>query len=200
VSRPPVGVLAFQGDVIDHLRVLTTVGADARRVRTVEDLDAVEALVIPGGESTTIIKLAELFGLADPIRCRLEGGMPAYGSCAGMILLAEDLLDAAEGQRTFGGIDVAVRRNAFGRQVDSFETAVDVAGLEAPIHAVFIRAPRVERVGPDVEVLARTVDGPGAGSIVAVRQDRRLATSFHPEITGDTRIHRMFVEIVKGQR
>jgi 5'-phosphate synthase pdxT subunit len=200
VTSPAIGVLALQGDVVDHLQVLASVGAQACRVRTVEDLDTVDALVIPGGESTTIIKLAELFDLADPIRRRLDDGMPAYGSCAGMILLARDLLDAAEGQRTFGGIDVSVRRNAFGRQVDSFETSVDVVGLDEPVHAVFIRAPRVERVGPGVEVLARTVDGPDAGSIVAVRHDRQLATSFHPEMTGDTRIHRMFVEIVKGQR
>jgi pyridoxal 5'-phosphate synthase pdxT subunit len=200
VTRPLIGVLALQGDVAEHRRVLEGLGADACGVRTEEELARVDGLILPGGESTTIVKLADAFGLADPIRHRIHSGMPVYGSCAGMILLADDLADAADGQRTFGGLDATVRRNAFGRQVDSFESQVAFADWGEPVHAVFIRAPRVERTGPLVEVLARTEDGPGAGSIVAVRQGGLLATSFHPEITGDTRIHRMFVEIVKGQR
>jgi 5'-phosphate synthase pdxT subunit len=193
-----IGVLALQGDVREHLRALAACGAQARPVRRPEELDAVDGLVIPGGESTTIGKLVAEFGLADPIRKRLAGGMPAYGSCAGMIMLAADVLDGRPDQLFFGGIGMTVRRNAFGRQVDSFEAPVvieDVAG--GPFHAVFIRAPWVERVEPDVEVLGRVAEGPAEGRIVAVRQGNLLATAFHPELTGDLRVHRLFVEMAR---
>jgi 5'-phosphate synthase pdxT subunit len=190
---PTVGVLALQGDFREHIRLLGSLGVRAVAVRRSGELDAVDALVIPGGESTTIGKLAVAFDLLQPIRKRLAAGMPAYGSCAGLIMLADRLVDAPPDQLTFGGLDVAVRRNAFGRQVDSFEADLDFAGVGPdPVHAVFIRAPWVEEVGADVEVLAQA-----AGKVVAVRQGSLLATSFHPELlTGDTRVHRLFVEIV----
>ena len=216
-----VGVLALQGDVREHLRMLAECGRDAkagagepgvtaRAVRRPEELDEVDALVIPGGESTTMSKLAVEFGLLDPIRKRIADGMPAYGSCAGMIMLAGEVLDGRPDQQSFGGIEMTVRRNAFGRQVDSFEAPVELAGMPGPpYHAVFIRAPWVERVGPDVEVLGR-VDRPGrpeepaapsqvgqAGRIVAVRQRNLLATAFHPELTQDLRVHRFFVEMAR---
>ena len=205
-ARPRIGVLALQGDVREHLRMLEAVGADAVAVRRPSELAAVDALVIPGGESTTITKLADLFDLADPLRARLQGGMPALGTCAGMVLLADRLEGAAEGQRTLGGLDVVVRRNAFGRQVDSFETDLEFAGLDTPLHAVFIRAPEVEKAGADVEVLATLPDDPatgrtgsnGGGRIVAVRQGPVMATSFHPEITADDRVHRYFVDLVRS--
>jgi len=194
-SRPPVGVLALQGDVAEHLRALTAAGAQPAAVRRPEELDRVEGMVIPGGESTTIWKLIEEFGLAEPLRKRIADGMPAFGSCAGMIMLADRLPDPASGQQTLGGIDMTVRRNAFGRQVDSFETDLDVAGLSGPPYrAVFIRAPWVEDVGPGVEILATE---PGTSRIVAVRQGRALATSFHPELTPDWRIHQMFVDMMR---
>ena len=189
-----IGVLALQGDFREHVRVLESLGVRASGVRRSSDLDAVDALVIPGGESTTMGKLAVAFDLLDPLRKRVAAGMPAYGSCAGLILLADRLVDAPPGQVTIGGLDVAVRRNAFGRQVDSFEEDLEFASIgPEPMHAVFIRAPWVEEVGPEVEVLAQV-----AGKVVAVRQGSLLATSFHPELTGDTRVHRLFVEIVKG--
>jgi pyridoxal 5'-phosphate synthase pdxT subunit len=195
---PRIGVLALQGDVREHLRALTDSGAEAVPVRRVEELESVDGLVIPGGESTTIGKLAAAFDLLEPLRKRIDGGMPAYGSCAGMILLADRVLDGVEGQQTLGGLDVTVRRNAFGRQVDSFEETIPVTGIEGePFHAVFIRAPWVESVGPDVEVLGAVEAGPAAGRIVAVRQGGLLATSFHPELAGDARVHALFVEIVK---
>ena len=194
-SRPSVGVLALQGDVAEHLRALTAAGAQPAAVRRPEELDRVEGMVIPGGESTTIWKLIEEFGLAEPLRKRIADGMPAFGSCAGMIMLADRLPDPASGQQTLGGIDMTVRRNAFGRQVDSFETDLDVAGLSGPPYrAVFIRAPWVEDVGPGVEILATE---PGTSRIVAVRQGRALATSFHPELTPDWRIHQMFVDMMR---
>jgi 5'-phosphate synthase pdxT subunit len=195
-----VGVLALQGDVREHLRALTECGANARAVRRPEELDSVDALVIPGGESTTISKLAVEFGLLDPVRKRIDEGMPAYGSCAGMIMLAGEVLDGRADQQSFGGIDMTVRRNAFGRQVDSFEAPVELTGVPGPAyHAVFIRAPWVERVGPDAEVLGR-VDRPNqTGRIVAVRQRNLLATAFHPELTPDLRVHRYFVEMVRQQ-
>jgi len=196
-TTPTIGVLALQGDVREHLATLRAVGAEAVGVRRERELDAVDALVIPGGESTTMDKLLRAFNLYEPVRARLRGGMPAYGSCAGMILLADRLLGAIEGQQTLGGLDITVRRNAFGRQVDSFETDLDIAGIEGPVHAVFIRAPWVEEVGPAAEVLARVEGGPAAGRIVAVRQGPLLVTSFHPEVTGDTRVHRLFVDIVR---
>lgn len=186
-----VGVLALQGDTREHLAALSEAGADAVKVRRVSELDAVDALVIPGGESTAMSKLLREFELLEPLRTRLADGMPAYGSCAGMILLATEIVDAGVPGREalpLGAIDMTVRRNAFGRQVDSFEGDIAFDGLDEPVHAVFIRAPWVERVGPEVEVLARA-----AGHPVAVRQGRMLATSFHPEMTGDRRVHRLFV-------
>jgi pyridoxal 5'-phosphate synthase pdxT subunit len=195
-----IGVLALQGDVREHLRALTDSGAEAVPVRRVAELDAVDGLVIPGGESTTIGKLAAAFDLLDPLRKRIADGMPAYGSCAGMILLADRVLDGVPGQQTLGGLDVTVRRNAFGRQVDSFEETIPVRGVTGgPFHAVFIRAPWVESVGADVEVLGSVEEGPAAGRIVAVRQGGLLATSFHPELAGDARVHALFVKIVKEQ-
>ncbi|MDX6296951.1 MAG: pyridoxal 5-phosphate synthase pdxT subunit [Nocardioidaceae bacterium] len=196
-ADPVVGVLALQGDVREHLRMLAECGVDALAVRRPAELAAVDALVIPGGESTTIVRLAGIFDLVDPIRQRLAAGMPALGTCAGMILLADRLVGGPEGQGTFGGLDVAVRRNAFGRQVESFEADVDFAGFDTALHAVFIRAPWVEEVGDDVEILARVQSGAAAGRIVAVRQGRVMATSFHPEIAGDSRVHRSFVELLE---
>lgn len=187
-----VGVLALQGDVREHLRSLAECGAQARAVKTRDEISSVDALIIPGGESTTISKLARSFGLFDLITSRISQGMPVYGSCAGMILLANEVLDAIEGQESFGGLDVTVRRNAFGRQVDSFEADLPITGLTEPkFRAVFIRAPWVEKVGPNVEILAE-IDG----HPVAVRQGHILATSFHPELTGDNRVHRYFVNVV----
>lgn len=198
---PTIGVLALQGDVREHVAVLRSLGVDAVGVRRRRELDAVDALVLPGGESTTIDKLLRAFELDGPLRERLRDGMPAYGSCAGMILLADRLLGGIEGQRTLGGVDITVRRNAFGRQVDSFETDLVIDGVEdsaaRPVHAVFIRAPWVEEVGPAARVVGRVEDGPAAGRIVAVRQGPLLVTSFHPEVTGDPRVHRLFVQIVR---
>jgi 5'-phosphate synthase pdxT subunit len=194
-----VGVLALQGDVREHVAALGAVGAPARPVRRPEDLETVDGLVIPGGESTTMSWLAVEFGLLDPLRKRIADGLPVYGSCAGMIMLATDLLDGRPDQHTLGGIDMTVRRNAFGRQVDSFEAPVDVDGVDGgPFHAVFIRAPWVERVCPDARVLGRVAAGPAAGRIVAVRQQYVLATAFHPELTGDLRLHRYFVAMVRA--
>ena len=198
MSRPRIGVLALQGDVREHLRSLTETGAEAVPVRRPGELDSVDGLVVPGGESTTIAKLAVAFDLLEPLRKRIADGMPAYGSCAGMILLADRVLDGVEGQETLGGLDVTVRRNAFGRQVDSFEETIPVSGVPGgPFHAVFIRAPWVESVGPDVEVLGTVEEGPGAGRIVAVRQGALLATSFHPELAGDARLHALFGDMVR---
>ncbi len=247
---PAIGVLALQGDVREHVRALGAAGARAVAVRRPAELAAVDALVIPGGESTTMWKLAEAFELLEPLRLRIKEGMPAYGSCAGMIMLADRIEGGIEGQQTIGGIDMSVRRNAFGRQIDSFEADIDFAG-RGPIRAVFIRAPWVESVGEDVQVLGRVPGGQGAqggpggpdvssgdgapagaagiiahqgasrGSgdaagtdvpagrpgavagpaggdrIVAVRQGPLLATSFHPELTGDWRVHSYFVEMVR---
>lgn len=199
-----IGVLALQGDVQEHIQSLSDCGVSALSVKTAQELESVDALVIPGGESTTIAKLARSFGLLDLIKDRIKNGMPTYGSCAGMILLANKLEDAAAGQETFGGIDMTVRRNAFGRQVDSFETDLKFKGVTQPsIRAIFIRAPWVESVGKDVEVLAQLQDESGKFHPVAVRQGKVLATSFHPELTGDNRVHKYFVEeicseLVKG--
>ena len=191
-------MLALQGDVREHLRALADSGAEPVPVRRASELESVDGLVIPGGESTTIAKLAVAFELLEPLRERIADGMPAYGSCAGMILLADRVLDGVEGQQTLGGLDVTVRRNAFGRQVDSFEETIAFTGVPGgPFHAVFIRAPWVESVGPGVEVLGTVEAGPSAGRIVAVRQGGLLATSFHPELAGDARVHALFVEIVK---
>jgi len=196
VSVPRVGVLALQGDTREHLAALRECGAEPMTVRRRGELDAVDALVIPGGESTTMSHLLADIGLLEPLRSRLADGLPAYGSCAGMILLATEILDAGAGGRQalpLGAVDMTVRRNAFGRQVDSFEGDLDFAGLDDPVHAVFIRAPWVERCGAGVQVLARA-----AGHVVAVRQGPVLATAFHPEMTGDRRIHRLFVDMVTG--
>jgi 5'-phosphate synthase pdxT subunit len=194
---PVIGVLALQGDVREHVAALTASGARALPVRRPAELDAVDGLVLPGGESTTISRLLQVFELLEPLRKRLAEGLPAYGSCAGMILLASEVLDTRPDAEHLGAIDMTVRRNAFGRQVDSFETDLEVADVAGgPMRAVFIRAPWVERVGPDVEVLAALDSGPAAGRIVAVRQGGVLATSFHPEVTGDLRMHRLFVETV----
>ncbi|HEV7876397.1 MAG TPA: pyridoxal 5'-phosphate synthase glutaminase subunit PdxT [Nocardioides sp.] len=193
-----VGVLALQGDVREHLAALEAQGARAVAVRRAEELAAVDGLVLPGGESTTIVKLAARFGLLEPLRAAVRNGLPVYGSCAGMILLADRILDAPPGQETVGGLDVTVRRNAFGRQVDSFEAELDLEGLDGgPVRAVFIRAPWVEKAGAGVEVLGRVVGGAADGRIVAVRQGNLVATSFHPELTGDRRVHALFVEIVR---
>jgi 5'-phosphate synthase pdxT subunit len=194
-----VGVLALQGDVREHLHALAEVDALARPVRRPEELDTVDALVLPGGESTTMSKLAVEFGMLEPVRKRIADGMPVYGSCAGMIMLASEVLDGRADQQTFGGLDMTVRRNAFGRQVDSFEAGVSIDGIDGgAFHAVFIRAPWVERVGPGATVLARVTDGPAAGRIVAVRQRQLLATAFHPELTGDLRVHRHFVGMARA--
>ncbi|GAB7052546.1 pyridoxal 5'-phosphate synthase glutaminase subunit PdxT [Catenuloplanes indicus] len=196
---PTIGVLALQGDVREHLAALAECDALARPVRRPAELDSVDALVIPGGESTTIAKLAAEFGLFEPVQKRINDGMPVYGSCAGMIMLAGTVLDGRPDRPPFGGIDMTVRRNAFGRQVDSFEAAVEIAGIDGdPFHAVFIRAPWVEEVGPAAQVLGRVTSGPAAGRIVAVRQGHLLATAFHPELTGDLRVHDAFVEMVRA--
>ena len=193
-----IGVLALQGDVREHLAALAESDVLARPIRRPEELEAVDALVIPGGESTTMSNLAIAFGLLDPVRKRIENGMPVYGSCAGMIMLATSVLDGRPDQESFQGIDMTVRRNAFGRQVDSFEGDVAIDEIEGgDFHAVFIRAPWVEEVGGDVRVLGRVKDGSAAGRIVAVRQGNLLATAFHPELTGDLRVHRYFVEMVR---
>lgn len=185
-----IGVLALQGDVAEHIASLGDCGVIASGVRSKQEIQSIDALVIPGGESTTIAKLAKAFGVFDLIKSRIASGMPTYGSCAGMILIADKILDGGADQEGFGGIDAQVRRNAFGRQVDSFETDLSFAGISgAAFRAVFIRAPWVESVGTQVEVLASFNGHP-----VAIRQGHLLATSFHPELTGDNRIHRFFVD------
>jgi pyridoxal 5'-phosphate synthase pdxT subunit len=191
-----VGVLALQGDVREHLAALASAGAEPVIVRREAELGALDGIVIPGGESTTIGRLLEVFDLLDPLREAVAGGLPTFGSCAGMILLAQQILDGRDDQPLLGGLDITVRRNAFGRQVDSFETEVEVAGVPGgPVHAVFIRAPVVERAGETVQVLAEV-----GGRSVAVRDDRRLATAFHPELSGDARMHAMFVKMVEECR
>jgi 5'-phosphate synthase pdxT subunit len=180
--------------VREHVASLLSLGVEAFGVRRPEELERCDGLVIPGGESTTIAKLARNFDLLEPLRERVRAGMPAFGTCAGMILLAERIVDGTEGQETIGGLDITVRRNAFGRQVDSFEEDLDLGDLEQPVHAVFIRAPWVEQVGDGVEVLATA-----AGHPVAVRQGQLLATSFHPEVGGDARVHGLFVDMVAAR-
>jgi pyridoxal 5'-phosphate synthase pdxT subunit len=207
--RPPhIGVLALQGDTREHIRVLEECGVRASAVRRPGELATVDGLVLPGGESTTMAKLARTFDLLEPLREGVKSGLPVFGTCAGMTLLADRIEDGAPGQETIGGLDVVVRRNAFGRQVDSFEAELDVAHLDERFHAVFIRAPWVESVGDDVEVVARVAVEPrrphtsaaasAAGRIVGVRRGHLLATSFHPEVAGDRRIHDYFVSIVRG--
>lgn len=195
-SAPTVGVFALQGDVREHLAALDRAGVNTLAVKRPEELARCHAMVLPGGESTTMSKLARTFELFDPLADRIRGGMPTFGTCAGMIMLAEKIEDGILGQETFGGLDIVVRRNAFGRQVDSFETELEYAGLDEPVHAVFIRAPWVESIGSGVEVLARIRRGEADGRIVAVRQRNIMATSFHPEMSGDDRVHRSFVEFI----
>jgi 5'-phosphate synthase pdxT subunit len=201
-SSPRVGVLALQGDVREHVRALRAAGADPVPVRRPDELAGLDGLVLPGGESTTIGRLLERFEVLEPLRALVRSGLPVYGSCAGMILLAREVRDGRPEQQTVGGLDVAVRRNAFGSQVESFETDLPLTGVDGgPVHGVFIRAPWVEDTGDDVEVLARVPDGlPAAGRVVAVRQGPVLATSFHPELTGDGRVHALFVEMVQEAR
>lgn len=213
-----VGVLALQGDVREHARALEECGVQAVAVRRPAELAEVSGLIIPGGESTTIDKLSRIFGMRDPLRDRIARGMPVYGSCAGMIMLANDIADPAldlsgTPQQTLGGLDITVRRNAFGRQVDSFETDLHFTGLarageaETPLHAVFIRAPWVERVGAGVGVLASITPPPSPETAkiasgvraVAVRSEHLLATSFHPEVTGERRIHELFIRMIRGE-
>ncbi|MGH3025784.1 MAG: pyridoxal 5'-phosphate synthase glutaminase subunit PdxT [Gaiellaceae bacterium] len=190
-----IGVLALQGDVREHLRALEASGARAVPVRRADELDSVDGLVLPGGESTTMWKLSEAFDLLEPLRKRIGAGLPAFGSCAGMILLADRISDGAQGQQTLGGIDMDVRRNAFGRQVDSFEADLDVAGEAGPMRAVFIRAPWIEEVGPQVEVLAEVEGRP-----VLAREGRFLVAAFHPELTDDTRLHERFLETAREEQ
>ncbi len=193
---PAIGVLALQGDVAEHGEMLAGLGAQPRFVKRADELDAVDGLIIPGGESTTIGKLLRRFNLIEPLRARIDAGFPVYGTCAGMILLADCIEDAAEDQPSLGGMDLTVRRNAFGRQRESFETDLDVPALGTDtLHAVFIRAPLVTRLGSRVEPLATLSDG----RVVAARQDNLLVTSFHPELTDDPRMHRYFVDMVEGQ-
>ncbi|MGH3932418.1 MAG: pyridoxal 5'-phosphate synthase glutaminase subunit PdxT [Pseudonocardiaceae bacterium] len=199
---PLVGVLALQGDVREHRRALAGCGLRSMLVRRVEELAEVDALILPGGESTTMSRLLVAFDLLDPLRARLADGMPAYGACAGMILLSREILDGRPDQRQLAALDTVVRRNAFGRQVNSFEADLDVVGVPGgPVRAVFIRAPWVEQAGSEVEVLARVPDVPSAGRaagrIVAVRQGCVLATAFHPELTGDQRVHQLFCDMVR---
>lgn len=194
-----IGVLALQGDVREHLHALRAAGVHSVSVRRPDELAGIDGLVLPGGESTTIVKLARAFDLLEPLRARISDGLPVFGSCAGMILLADRLVGGPDGQETFGGIDMTVRRNAFGRQVDSFEADLAVDGLPGgPLHAVFIRAPWVEAVGPAATPLATVTAGPAAGKVVVVRQGQLLATSFHPELTGDGRMHAYFCDMVGG--
>lgn len=192
-----IGVLALQGDVREHSRVLARLGARAEPVRRPRELAAIDGLVLPGGESSVVDKLARAFGMQEPIRAAIASGLPVYGTCAGLIMLADRVIDGIDGQETFGGLDITVRRNAFGSQADSFETDLDVAALgKPPVHAVFIRAPLVERVGAGVTVLATLADG----RIVAVERGAILATAFHPEMTGERRFHERFLRIVDAAR
>ena len=194
-STPIVGVLALQGDFREHIAVLKSLGADARPVRRPQELAQVGGLVIPGGESSVMDKLSRIFGLAEPLKSAIRGGLPAYGTCAGLIMLADRVLDAITGQQSLGGFDISVRRNAFGSQLDSFETDLDIPAIgEPPMHAVFIRAPVVEQVGEGVVALATLSDG----RVVAVEQGNLLGTSFHPEMTGDTRFHEYFLDRVRA--
>ncbi|WP_375003321.1 pyridoxal 5'-phosphate synthase glutaminase subunit PdxT [Aeromicrobium sp. CTD01-1L150] len=203
MTSPNIGVLALQGDVREHVQAIERLGVRAFGVRRSEEVDRCDGLIVPGGESTTMIKLARVFGVLEPIRRGIADGLPVFGTCAGMIMLADRLRDGADGQETFGGLDATVRRNAFGRQVDSFEADLDFTLFDDPVHAVFIRAPWIEEVGPGVDVLASVpiADGPGSGDhptdrIVAVQQGPMLATSFHPEVDDDLRLHRHFLDIV----
>lgn len=199
MNEPRVGVLALQGAVDEHVEAFRSLGVEARAVRSPADLDLVDMLVIPGGESTTISLLLDSSGLIQPLRERLDGGMPAFGTCAGMILLAEEIRDGRPDQNQLSAIDITVRRNAFGRQIHSFETDLDVEGLAQPFHAVFIRAPAVERVGEGVEVLASVEDADGHRRAVLCRRGPILVAAFHPELSGDARLHRLFLESAREE-
>ncbi|MGH3496936.1 MAG: pyridoxal 5'-phosphate synthase glutaminase subunit PdxT [Nocardioidaceae bacterium] len=199
-TSPAIGVFALQGDVREHLRMLADAGAEPRRVRRPTELAGLDGIVLPGGESSTMHKLAVVFDLFQPLRDAIRSGLPAFGTCAGMIMLADRIEGGIDGQETFGGLDVTVRRNAFGRQVDSFEADVDFVPFDSAFHAVLIRAPWVEKVGQHTQVLASVSTGPATGRIVAVAQGNLLATSFHPEISGDDRVHRYFVDLVRARR
>ncbi|MDC7802664.1 pyridoxal 5'-phosphate synthase glutaminase subunit PdxT [Sphingomonas sp. BLCC-B65] len=192
---PRVGVLALQGDVREHVRSLEALGAEAVAVRRPAELATVSGLVIPGGESSVIDKLARTFGLQQPIRAAIADGMPVYGTCAGLILLADRIADGIRGQESVGGLDITVQRNAFGSQIDSFETQLEVAGFDTPVSATFIRAPRVVQTGPEVDVLASLPDG----AIVAVRQGALLGTAFHPEMAGETRFHQLLLDLIAAR-
>ena len=198
-DAPLIGVFALQGDVREHRAMLERAGARTTAVRRPSELAGLDGIVLPGGESTTMYKLARTFDLFEPLRQAIRDGLPAYGTCAGMIMLADQIENGIVGQETIGGLDIVVRRNAFGRQVDSFEADLDVVGLDRPFRALFIRAPWVEKVGQEVEVVARVASGEAVGRIVAVRQANLLATSFHPEITGDHRMHALFVDMVRSR-
>ncbi len=200
-AAPRIGVLALQGDVREHVAMLAACGAHGVPVRRARELDEVDGLILPGGESTTMSKLARTFELLEPLRDAARSGLPMFGTCAGMIMLADRIEGGTADQETIGGLDVVVRRNAFGRQVDSFEADLELehlGPLDRPFHALFIRAPWVEKVGPDVEVVGTVATGPAAGRIVAVRQAHLVATSFHPEVTGDPRVHAFFVSVVRA--
>ena len=198
-GMPVIGVLAVQGDVREHVRALESAGAATRAIRRPRELEEIDGLVIPGGESTVMDKLVRAFELRDPLVTAIRDGLPVYGSCAGMIMLADRITDGTSDQQTLGGLDITVRRNAFGRQVDSYEEDLHIRQLgPQPVRAVFIRAPWVEAVDDDVEVLARVESGPAAGRIVAVRQGPLMATSFHPEVGSDDRVHGMFVDLVRS--
>ena len=191
----PIGVLALQGDFREHRQTLAAIGCDSIEVRTIADLAKSNGLIIPGGESTVMQKLAVAYDLFQPLKDALKGGLPAFGTCAGLIMLADEIVDGIPGQAGFGGLDVSVRRNAFGNQLDSFEVDLDFQGVSGPeVHAAFIRAPIVERIGESVEVLSKLSDG----RIVGVRQGNLMGISFHPEVTGETRIHELFVSMVQG--
>jgi 5'-phosphate synthase pdxT subunit len=194
VNDPRVGILALQGAVDEHVEAFRALGVESRPVRTPAGLEAVDMLVLPGGESTTMSLLLDSSGLIEPLRARLDAGMPAFGTCAGMILLAEEIRDGRADQHRLGAIDITVRRNAFGRQIQSFETDLDVEGLDRPFHAVFIRAPVVERVGDGVEVLAEVEGADGRARAVLCRRGPVLVAAFHPELSGDARLHELFLE------
>lgn len=194
-----IGVLAVQGGVAEHERTLDALGVEHRQVRRVEHLAGLDGIILPGGESTTISKLLELGGLLEPLRAAIQGGLPAYGTCAGMILLSKEILDTRADAHSLNALDITVRRNAFGRQVDSFEADLSFSGIAEPVPAIFIRAPWVERVGDGVEVLATVPSGPAAGAIVAVRSGHVMATSFHPEVSGDTRVHKYFLDMIAAR-
>ena len=195
---PVIGILALQGGVAEHARSLDKLGVKARLVRRREHLEGLDGMIFPGGESTTMSKLLVLGGLYEPVKQLLDGGLPAYGTCAGMILLASKVLDTREDAVNFSAVDMTVRRNAFGRQVDSFEADLAVTGIADTVHAVFIRAPQVVECGDGCEVLARVPEGPAEGAVVAVAQNKVLATSFHPEVTDDTRFHELFLNRFVG--